>query len=106
MIQRCGIPHQRVRVFPNGVNTSTFVPMDLDFSKTRVGLRHHVDYIGFVGSLAPWEGVDCLIRAFAQLQSRLPTYNLIIVGDGPENYKLVDLVVSLNLCKRNTICSV
>jgi glycosyltransferase involved in cell wall biosynthesis len=36
--------------------------------------------VGFVGNLAPWQGVEVLIRAFARLQVRDPL--LVIVGGG------------------------
>ncbi len=100
VIERFGISRESVCVVPNGVNTSTFFPMDIRASKAKVKLDHRVDYIGFVGSLRPWEGVAWLIKAFARVGSTLPHYHLVIVGDGPDRDPLARLAKDLDVADR------
>lgn len=49
----------------------------------------------FVGRLSPEKRVDLLIRAFAAARKKMPSAELLIIGDGPQRQNLFDL--SLNL---------
>jgi glycosyltransferase involved in cell wall biosynthesis len=42
-------------------------------------------------------GVDCVLRAFATIQKRIPEARLIVAGDGPERTSLEQLARELNL---------
>jgi glycosyltransferase involved in cell wall biosynthesis len=53
--------------------------------------------IGFLGSLAWWQGVDILAEAVAMVEEKLPNVELFIVGDGPMREKVS------NLCKNYKI---
>jgi glycosyltransferase involved in cell wall biosynthesis len=44
-----------------------------------------------VARLAPWKGVDLLIRAVASLRARFPGIKLVVVGDGEERDRLEEL---------------
>jgi len=70
--------------------------------KTRKKLRKKsVLCVGFLGSLYWWQGVDILVKAIAILKNRgLKSIELIIVGDGPERRKILQLCEKLKvLCK-------
>jgi glycosyltransferase involved in cell wall biosynthesis len=47
--------------------------------------------IGFIGSLAWWQGVDILAEAVAIVSEKLPSVELFIVGDGPMREKVVEI---------------
>jgi len=47
--------------------------------------------IGFLGSLAWWQGVDILAEAVAIVRENLPSVELFIVGDGPMREKVVEI---------------
>jgi glycosyltransferase involved in cell wall biosynthesis len=47
--------------------------------------------IGFLGSLAWWQGVDILAEAVAIVKKRLVDVELFIVGDGPMRNKVVEI---------------
>ena len=47
--------------------------------------------------LAPWKGVDHLLRTFAVLHARMPEARLVIAGDGPERARLHALAGELGI---------
>jgi glycosyltransferase involved in cell wall biosynthesis len=47
--------------------------------------------IGFLGSLAWWQGVDILAEAVAIVKERLPDVELFVVGDGPMRNKVAEI---------------
>ncbi len=70
-----------VRSIPNGVLIEQFDPQ-LDGSSVRneVGISPNKIVLGFVGSFAPWHGLDLLFSAFAQLLSEGLPVHLMLVG--------------------------
>lgn len=51
----------------------------------------------FIGRLTPVKQLDLLVQAVADLKNEKQLYNLVFIGDGPEQKKLEDMVVSLQL---------
>jgi glycosyltransferase involved in cell wall biosynthesis len=100
-----GIESKKISVVQNGVNPDHFSPMEESTARQGVGLPQDDQLIGFVGSLAAWQGVDLLIEAFSRLRS-LATQNtrLLIVGDGSERDNLEKLAKKLD-CAESVIFS-
>jgi glycosyltransferase involved in cell wall biosynthesis len=78
--------HDRIHVVPNGVNPDRFSPR----FRSRESHDAETFTVGFVGSLKPWHGLTILIEAFALLHQRYPEARLLIVGEGPEQQRLVE----------------
>lgn len=53
----------------------------------------------FVGRLLHHKNVDILIKSITTVCEKVPSVKCIIVGDGPEKEKLIELVQNLNLAK-------
>ncbi|MDF3053760.1 MAG: glycosyltransferase family 1 protein [Geminicoccaceae bacterium] len=66
---------ERVDVIPNGVEWERF--------PAERAVAPNGPTVIFAGNLAPYQGVDLMLEAFAQLNSRLPTARLMIVTDSP-----------------------
>ena len=78
-----GAVAQRVHVVGNAVDVERFHP---GVAPARVpGIPDRAFVLGFCGSLKRWHGVDVLMTAFRELQSRVPEAHLLIVGDGPKH---------------------
>jgi glycosyltransferase involved in cell wall biosynthesis len=82
-----GVPAERIRVIPNGVDIADHRPASAD---ERTPLRDELGlpaggFLGtFVGRLHPVKDVDTLLAATA----RVPELSLVVVGDGPDRGRL------------------
>lgn len=82
-IVAAGIPAQKVLIAPNAVGGDFLAePLEPEQARRALGLETHGRMIGTVSSLVPYEGLEDLIAAFAQLAPDLPDLRLLIVGDG------------------------
>lgn len=86
----------RVHVVPNGVDVRRFEAA----GKCRPRDGRFV--VGFVGTLKPWHGLDTLVTAFAEVAARVPSADLVIVGDGPERTRLAEAIAAHGLTSRIT----
>jgi len=77
-LKKLGIESDRVKFIPNGVDVHRFRP-----SKKR-------KIILFVGRLTKRKNVSALIQAFSQINRR--NYKLVIIGDGEERLKLINMI--------------
>ena len=82
-IVAAGIPDAKVLIAPNAVGDGFLKePLDAGSARRELGLNGGGQYIGTVSSLVAYEGLDCLIEAFALLAPQFPHLKLLIVGDG------------------------
>jgi len=75
LVERMGVPAERIRVVYNGVDHSRFRPMEVDPEAVarRYGVPH--PFVLCVGSLMPWRNAPRLLRATARLG-----FGLLFVG--------------------------
>lgn len=93
-----GVPHDRVRVIPNGIDLYewTFDPVLRRTTRARLGIPPNVPVVGAVGRLEPTKRFDTLIRAFAGL----PDARLLLVGDGSARAELQRLAAESGVADR------
>jgi len=91
------IPKEKLKVIPEGVDLEKF-NRNIDASDINEKLGNERKIL-FVGNLHPNKGVHFLIKSFALVKSRINDVKLIIVGDGPLKYYLINLTKRLNLEK-------
>jgi glycosyltransferase involved in cell wall biosynthesis len=91
IVAEMGVPRDKILVVPNGVDVHRFDP-------ARVSARPSAPAftVLFVGSLAPWQGLDVLLHAAAGV----PEVHVTIAGDGPERTALGALSDQLGLQER------
>lgn len=93
-----GIPSKKITVIPNAVDIEKFsingIP-DLAL-KAQLGLKDK-RLIGFVGSYYAYEGLDILIKALPLIHTKIPELCVLLVGGGPQEENLKNLVGTLNL---------
>ncbi len=89
-LAHAGIPPDRIRSIPNGVDTRRFAPAD---AAERTRLRRAlalppVPLLVYAGRLAPEKGVDLLLDGWADARRRGCSGVLCLVGEGPERAAL------------------
>jgi glycosyltransferase involved in cell wall biosynthesis len=92
-----GVPLERIRVIPAGIETSAFESLlDREDARRRVGLPASDGFtLVTVRRLVARMGLDLLLRAVARLEDR--DVRLAIAGTGPERSSLEDLADRLGL---------
>ncbi|MEE9344839.1 MAG: glycosyltransferase family 4 protein [Methylococcales bacterium] len=91
---KLGVSKQKITVLPNGVDAQLFQPGDRKMLRKQYKLTRPT--LLYVGNLIPLKGVDLIIQALA----KLPDHQLIVVGAGTEQTKLVKLAASLQVTNR------
>jgi glycosyltransferase involved in cell wall biosynthesis len=91
-LRRLGVPEQRLRYVPNGVDLDRQTLPDarrVAALRASLGLTHHpaAVYLGAISAVA--HGVRLLVDAFAILSKRFPTARLVVVGDGDDRAALM-----------------
>jgi glycosyltransferase involved in cell wall biosynthesis len=66
----------------NGVDEQRCRPMDRQEAAQQLGMDRSKLYVGFIGYLYPWSGLDQLIEAAPALAREFPSVQFVIVGQG------------------------
>lgn len=92
---RFNIAPEKIVVIPNGANTELFQPMDVN--KSSLGLDDGYNYVCFVGTFAPRQGVQYLILSATYILRKSPATRFLIMGGGPMRDTLTRMVEQLGL---------
>jgi len=93
-----GIPEQKITVIPNAVDIENFPANCIEDTvlKSELGLTGKT-VLGFLGSFYAYEGLEFLVNALPMILQNKPDVRLLLVGGGPEEQKLKQLVQQLGL---------
>ena len=91
------IEEDKVFVIENGANTDLFKPIAKEKAKEKLHLNYKNQYITFIGNLAPWQGVEYLVKAAPIILNEIPDIKFLIVGDGAMRQELQEMVDKLNV---------
>jgi len=100
LLKERGISDSKIIVAGNGTDLKLFHPMDRLISIQKIGLDKKKKYIGFIGTLAKWQGVEVLIEAYAKIAHDFDDWDLIVAGSGSEESVLKELAHQYNLENR------
>jgi glycosyltransferase involved in cell wall biosynthesis len=80
-----GVPAEHVVAMHNGVDTRRFHPgIDGAAARTELGIGPEEVVVGFVGTFAPWHGVEILVTAALDLVAAGEKGRFLIVGGRPD----------------------
>ncbi|MFI7414737.1 glycosyltransferase [Streptomyces sp. NPDC049627] len=98
-LRHWGVPEQRIRVIPNGIDASRFRFDEARRKEARAfhGLPENAFVVGGVGRLAPGKRFDLLVQALGLLPLDV---RLLLVGGGPEEETLRRTARDLGLAER------
>jgi glycosyltransferase involved in cell wall biosynthesis len=91
------VPLQRISVIENAANTDLFRPMNAEACRKALNLDSSFAYVGFVGTLARWQGIEYLIKAAVKVIHEIPNVKFLIVGDGVMKSELVRMSKELQI---------
>ncbi len=98
----CCLP-DRIKVVSNGVDTKKFYPVEdnnvLSDWKKKLGIEDGESIVVFVGNLAPWQGVQYLIRVAPWLIEATHGIKFLIIGNGSLRGEFEEEVKRLGLSK-------
>jgi len=77
-----GVPADRIRVVPNGVDETRFFPADRAAARAELGLDAGRRLLLYVGNLKESKGVLDLAEAFGRVAAARGDADLVVVGDG------------------------
>ncbi|MEM3433080.1 MAG: glycosyltransferase family 4 protein [Candidatus Methanomethyliaceae archaeon] len=96
--RRYRVDESKLVVIPNGANIDLFRPLDKRECRRKLRLEEDAFYVGFVGSFAPWQGLETLIEAAKQVKEQgYSQIKYILVGDGEQEPILRQKVQKYNL---------
>ena len=79
-----GCAPRKIRVVPNGVDTSRFSDRPANLAlRSELGLPADAPTVGIVAVLRPEKNHDLFLRAAAIVHRQVPQAHFLIVGDGP-----------------------
>jgi glycosyltransferase involved in cell wall biosynthesis len=85
IVRRYKVNEGKLMVIPNGANIELFRPLDKRECRRKLGLEENAFYVGFVGSFAPWQGLEILIEAAKRVKEQgYAQIKYILVGDGEQ----------------------
>ncbi len=93
-----GVPAEQVRVISNSVDTALYAPPTQPAAlPIEQPFAQREPLVLFAGSLIARKGADTLLFAMARLLAALPSYRLVLVGEGPEADTLALLAAKLGI---------
>ncbi len=108
---RHGVNPERVRVVPNGINTSRFYPGQTRDRKQFLATQFPQDnpaknyfVIGSAGNLRKLKGYEDLVEAMPQIIAATPNARCLVWGEGPERKPLIARTQELGLSHAISFC--
>lgn len=101
LIQHWNVPADRISIVENGVETDLFRPapaatirQELSREEVQTDGRFVVCYIGTMGMA---HGLESLIAAAEELQTTLPACLFLLIGEGAEKQRIMELAAACGL---------
>jgi len=93
------VPDERIHLIVNGIDLERFAlvtPERRQIMRQKIALGDGA-LIGIIARLSDVKGIDVLIKSMPFILKEIPTANLLIVGQGPQEAALKKLAEDLNL---------
>jgi glycosyltransferase involved in cell wall biosynthesis len=81
---------------PTGIDLARFRPREQIAARRELGIPD-MPTLGIVATLRDWKGHAYLLEALKRLRARFPTWQLLVIGDGPQREKIEQQIQRLHL---------
>jgi len=95
-----GVPEAKIAVVPNGIDPGSFRATKSDLAVARALGVDGKQVLGFIGSFNRYEGLDLLVKAFAQVAAKRSDVVLLLVGGGEMEQDLQKQIAQANMQHR------
>ena len=105
LVETYRVPAERVSLVYQGTDVATFTPDPKRAEEARRRYPVPADsfpVLGSVGSFEARKGQFGLLEALSQVREKIPSIHLLLVGDGPDEDKLIERVAQLELADNVT----
>ncbi|MBU1310852.1 MAG: glycosyltransferase, exosortase A system-associated [Gammaproteobacteria bacterium] len=93
-----GIDDSKITEIPNAVDPTQFQPITSRNSELELTYQlKNKPVLGFIGSFYAYEGLDLLLRALPLIRAKIPSAMVLLVGGGPQQEQLKQLISQLKL---------
>jgi len=75
-----GVPESKLTVVENGADADVFT--FIENAKKILNLDPEKHYVGYIGTLKAWQGLDYMLSAVPLVQEKVPETVVLIVGEG------------------------
>ena len=96
LIENWNVPAEKIEVVENGVEADLFSPQDGAAKRAELGAEDEF-LICYTGTMGLAHGLETLVEAAAILQSANPNVRFLLVGEGADKQRIVDLAASRGL---------
>ncbi len=95
LLRQLGIPRQRITTITNGVSMAAFASASPTFAE-EIGKGKRT-VVGMIARLVPAKGPCFFLRAAQGILKEFPQTLFVLIGDGPERGRLVELAHELKI---------
>jgi len=96
LVEKWRVPQEKISVVENGVETDLFLPSESD--ATRKEHKLEGKFVAcYVGTMGMAHGLATLVEAAEQLAQQLPDVVFLLVGEGAEKQRIMELAASKRL---------
>jgi len=97
LVEHWQVPAEKISVVENGVETDLFRP---DPAAADIRKQLHLEdrfLICYIGTMGMAHGLETLIAAAEEMQTKLPKATFLLIGEGAEKQHIVDLAATRRL---------
>ncbi len=103
LVNQLKVPKEKVSLIYNGIDTNKFFKDYTQEEKDNLRCQYQLSQgpvIGIISRLSSVKGHKYLLLAFAQVLKYNPSAQLLIIGDGAEKQRLIDLTKKLKIADK------
>jgi len=100
LVEQWQVPREKISVIEHGVQTDLFSPHESANNPIRQELAAGKKFVvSYIGTLGMAHGLETLVDAASRLQESAPQVLLVLVGEGAEKRRIMNLARGLNNIK-------